>query len=512
MLPVPEIEKTSAKAPKAKTKTAEAPVEVSKGVVIYTDGGCRPSRGIGGWGIHGYTYNLLEEPPKVVKKIDAPTRVGYADDAEIKVVKTAPVSPIEYVDGWGSLIPESTNNIAELTAAINGIKVIDRVDAKEGVILSDSQYVISGVKDWSKKWIAQNWVKQDGTEVPNADVWKELLASLSDVEAKGRKVTWTWVKGHNNNLGNELADRNATRGVITGKKGQDLHQYEWNPSKGYWNPKVEYNRMFSHPRWYFTTNQTVTNQSKDGRFVYHCGQHSAKNEVLGKRVSDHAFSVLFMKEKEPVLESVREYQAEISQGLYSDIVIAYLDKLLSANLYYEIQTYGCSFIQQSTAQRDLYTTDDQLVTNECRPPRMAYVAIENLNILEQQLESFLADDDPNLIKTDITPYFYEQIEAKGKSSTKLKADIASSTKAVDVVGSYNTTGEPRTAKVTLTLAIDLPHRNALSALAERDPKVWLLTFKESEAGFRYCTVISAGDDIGIWSSIHSNLRIIALES
>lgn len=510
MLPVPveAVEKT--KAPKAKKE--KPPVDVSIGAVIYTDGGCRPSRGIGGWGIHGYTYNLLEEQPKIVKKIDAPTKSGYADDAEVKALKTVPVSPMEYIDGWGSLIPESTNNIAELTAAINGLKVIDRTDAKEATILSDSQYVITGVKEWSKKWIAQNWIKQDGTPVPNADVWKELLATIQDVQSKDRKVTWTWVKGHNNNLGNELADRNATRGVITGKKGIDLQQYEYNPAKGYWNPKVEYNRMFSHPRWYFTTNQTVTNQSKDGRWVYHCGQHSAKNEVLGKRVSDHAFSVLFMKEKETVLEAVREYQAEISDGLYSDIVIAYLDKVLSANLYYEISNYGCSFIQQSTALRDLYTTDDQLITNECRPPRMAYTAIENLNILEQTLESFLANDDPGLVITDITPYFYEQAEAKGKSSTKLKAALASSTKAVDVVGSYNTTGELKTAKVTLSLAIDLPNRNALSALAERDPKVSLLTYKESAAGFRYCVVISAGDDIGIWSSVHSNLRIIAPES
>lgn len=497
----------------AKAKAVKEPVEVSTGLVVYTDGGCRPSRGIGGWGIHGYTFNLLEEPPKVSKKIDAPSSAGYLEDAEIKASTTLKaVSPIEYIDAWGSLIPESTNNIAEITAAINGINLARKVDAKETTILSDSQYVVMGVKDWSKKWVAQNWYKQDGTEVPNAEYWKQLLADLAAVEAEGRKVSWTWVKGHNNNLGNELSDRNATRGVILGKKGIEIETYEMNSAKGYWNPKAEYNRLFSHPRWYFTTNTAAISNSNDGRWIYHCGQHSARNEMLGKRVSDHAFSVLFLKEPEPVLEKVREYQAEICENMYADIVIAYLDKLLSANTYSEVAQYGCSFLQQTTALRDLYTTDGQLVTTECRPPRMAHTAIENLNIMQETLESFIADSDTGLVKTDITPYFYEQQTVKSKVITKLKPTLNSTTKAIEVEGNFNTTGELKTTKVTLTLAIDLPNRNALAALAERDPKVWLLTYKESEIGFRYYVVISAGDDIGIWSSVHSNLRIIALES
>lgn len=506
-----EVEKTT----KKKAKAATEPKEISTGLVLYADGGCRPSRGIGGWGLHGYTYNVLEELEKVSKKTDVPSTDGYVDNDVIASTRSIKaVTPMQYIDGWGSLIPESTNNIAELTAAINGINLArhSNIDAKAVHILSDSQYVIQGVKDWHKKWEAQNWFKQDGTPVPNAEVWQRLLADLRGAESEGRKFSWSWVKGHNNNLGNELADRNATRGVVVGKKGLEVHQFDYNDSKGYWNPKNDYNRMFSQPRWYFTTNAAVDGRSKDGRYVYHCGAHGPKNEVLGKRVSDHAFSVLFLKEQEPVLEKVRDLQSEISAGMYSDVVIGYLDKILSASMYSEITTHGNLFLSQATAERDLYTTDEQLITQECRPARMAFVAVEQLNILEGMLESFIADDDPTLVKTDITAYFYEQQEAKGKVTTKLKATVASSTKAIDVVGNYNTTGELKSATVTLTLAIDLPNRNALSALAERNPTVWLVTQRESDVGFRYSVVISAGDDTGIWSSIHSNLRIIALES
>lgn len=498
-----------------KQKKQKAPAEpkpMETGLVLYTDGGCRPSRGVGGWGIHGFTYNTLEDSPKTTKKTDAPTNRGYQDSDTIVSGSYKTVVPIQYIDGWGSLIPESTNNIAELTAAINGVNLARHggVDAKHVHILSDSQYVIQGVTEWHKKWEAQNWFKQDGTPVPNAELWQKLLADLRAGESELRKYTWSWVKGHNNNLGNELADRNATRGVVVGKKGIEIHQYEYNDAKGYWNPKNDYNRMFTQPKWYFTTNESVTGRSKDGRWLYHCGAHGPKSEVLGKRVSDHAFSVLFLKEQEPILEKVRELQTELSAGLYTDVIIGHLDKILSAGLYTEIEKYGNLFLSQMTATRDLYSTDEQLITEECRPPRMAFIAIERLNELENLLESFLEKDD-ELVITDITSHFYEQQETKGKVTTKLKAAIAQSLKSIDVMGQYNTTGELATASVTLSLAIDIPSRNSLSALAERNPQVWLLTRKESDTGFRYFTVISAGDDIGIWSSIYSNLRIIALE-
>lgn len=498
---------------KKKAKEVE-PIEVSTGLVIYTDGGCRPSRGVGGWGIHGYTYNRNEESPKNNKKLDAPSTGGYLDSDSIASGLGKSVSPSSYIDGWGSLLPESTNNIAELTAAINGVALARNsiVDAKEVHVLSDSQYVIQGVTSWHKKWEAQNWFKQDGTPVPNADVWQTLLGELRAAEGEGRSFRWSWVKGHANNLGNELADRNATRGVVLGKKDIAISEVTHSDAKGYWNPKNDYNRMFSQPRWYFTTNSEVAGLSKDGRYVYHCGAHGPKNEVLGKRVSDHSFSVLFLKEQEPCLEQVRELQAEISKGMYTDVVIGYLDKILSASTYHEIKEHGNLFLSQMTPERSLFTTDEQLITQECRPARMAFVAVEQLNALEVTLEQFLDGSDTDVAKTDITSYFYEQQDVKGKVQTKLLPTIASSTKSVDVVGQYDTTGAMKTTNVTLTLAIDLPNRNTLSALAERDPKVWLLTRKESDVGFRYYTVIIAGDDVGIWSSVHSNLRIIALES
>ena len=87
-----------------KEKKEAAPVELH--AVVYTDGGCRPSRGIGGWGFHGYTYT--NDTPKQGSgcKAGYPSCKGYIVTDKSKNPDCPPVTPIQYVDGWGSLIPE----------------------------------------------------------------------------------------------------------------------------------------------------------------------------------------------------------------------------------------------------------------------------------------------------------------------------------------------------------------------------------------------------------------------
>ena len=63
-------------------------------------------------------------------------------------------------------------------------------------------------------------------------------------------------------------------------------------------------------------------------------------------------------------------------------------------------------------------------------------------------------------------------------------------------------------KVTLTIGIDLPKRNALSALADKKPRVSLITWRESSFGFRVATIVETDDDIGIYAPSVSNLRMI----
>lgn len=129
-------------------------------VTIYTDGGCDPNPGLGGWG----ALILIEE-----KKIE----LSGSD-------------------------PHSTNNRMELTAAIRALNALSAPSVV--TLYTDSQYMQRGIEEWMPKWLARNWRGSSGP-VANQDLWQELLAA-----AKPHKVTWRWVRGHSGNIHNTRVD------------------------------------------------------------------------------------------------------------------------------------------------------------------------------------------------------------------------------------------------------------------------------------------------------------------
>jgi ribonuclease HI len=95
--------------------------------------------------------------------------------------------------------PSTTNNKMEMTAAIKALEAVPH--SLPIVIHSDSQYVIKGATQWLRGWKAKGWRKADGKPVLNQDLWLQV-----DDLIKGRKITWTWVKGHAGHEQNERVD------------------------------------------------------------------------------------------------------------------------------------------------------------------------------------------------------------------------------------------------------------------------------------------------------------------
>lgn len=137
-------------------------------VLVWTDGGCRPNPGKGGWGV------LIR---------------GSHGEEEL----------------WGGE-KQTTNNRMELTAAI---RALDNIPEGNVVTLhTDSQYVRNGVTKWIYGWRRRNWITFTGEPVANVDLWKQL-----DLVTKKNKVVWRWVKGHSGIPENERVDELATRGL-----------------------------------------------------------------------------------------------------------------------------------------------------------------------------------------------------------------------------------------------------------------------------------------------------------
>lgn len=510
----------------------KAELEPSIGHVFYTDGGCRQ---VAGWGLHGYTYKLDGKEITNVKNQDCPTHMGYRSKETINKngaptatdalalqatvteggrgpKKYVPVKVDQYVDGWGTVdYEDATNNTAELKAALEGLKIANAQNSAHTTILTDSQYVIGGATDWHHKWAKAGWVKKDGKPVQNKQLWLDLLAE----QKKLASIKWSWVKGHSGNLGNEAADTHATRGVNKGRRGEEYSNVEWSSVGGYWSPKNPYNRLLSHPFWYFVTNlETDRALSKDGRYVYYTGNHDGKNELAGKSAQDHTYSVAFLRAPEKILLDVEAEQSKVCNADYQNIVFGYLSNIFLPDVYRELTKYGCQYVVPPLPNRpdDLILWDDLTkggtqLTWVANPPKISQRIFDYCGLLEGILEDYVADNTKDYVYTDITGEFYETETIKKKEVTKLKKTVATKP-AIGVVANYKTGKEIQQRSLTVSLSLDCPPKNALARLAERDPKVTLITWRESKRGFRYAIIIEADEDLSIWCSVHSNLVVV----
>ena len=68
------------------------------------------------------------------------------------------------------------------------------------VIVSDSQYLIRGMREWVPNWKARNWRRKTGA-IENLELWQRL-----DRTAARHDVQWTWVRGHRGHVKNEYSN------------------------------------------------------------------------------------------------------------------------------------------------------------------------------------------------------------------------------------------------------------------------------------------------------------------
>lgn len=104
----------------------------------------------------------------------------------------------------------ATNNQMELTAVLKALEYCLKI-RKGAVIYSDSTYVCNGINSWMWAWKKKNWVN-----VKNPGLWRKTMVTTKLLALANVSVEVKWVKGHDNNKGNEIADNLA----VMARKGQ----------------------------------------------------------------------------------------------------------------------------------------------------------------------------------------------------------------------------------------------------------------------------------------------------
>jgi len=151
---------------------------------IYTDGGCDPNPGPGGWAA-------------IIRWEDREWVLSGND-------------------------PDTTNNRMELHAPAAALALLEGLLGRCWVNLhTDSQYLRQGITEWIEAWVRRDWRTSDKQPVKNQDLWR-LLHRLT----QAHDVTWHWLQGHAGHPVNERADRLATealRALHRGPGAPDAH-------------------------------------------------------------------------------------------------------------------------------------------------------------------------------------------------------------------------------------------------------------------------------------------------
>ena len=133
-------------------------------IVYYTDGSASPNPGPGGFSVikNGVPYMVGGEPSGV----------------------------------------ETTNIRMEGLAIMTALK--DSA-GEECQIFTDSEFWINVITKWAPGWEAKGWKKKGG-EIKNLDIVQEVYPLYTESNA-----VLTWVRGHEGDEGNEMADEWANK-------------------------------------------------------------------------------------------------------------------------------------------------------------------------------------------------------------------------------------------------------------------------------------------------------------
>lgn len=146
-------------------------------IALYSDGGCRGNPGPG-----AFAYVIQNHQGDVL-----------AEGVEFEA--------------------HTTNNKMELSGPIRGLSELKDTLPEPRLtkikVITDSKYVVDGMKSWVAGWKSRGWKKADGKAPENLDLWQEL----DRVKDSFMQVEWAWVKGHGGHPQNEYCDKKANEAM-----------------------------------------------------------------------------------------------------------------------------------------------------------------------------------------------------------------------------------------------------------------------------------------------------------
>lgn len=486
--------------------------ELAKGqkAILYTDGGCKPNPGNGGFGIHGYVYKEKDSKRGNGHPTHILTNHGYVLKADFKDhqnsggKKLEEIEPIFYIDIMSTDLTRSTNNRTELLAMCVGLEKIAELEVKEAILFLDSKYSIARYSklEFIEK---QNW-QINGEMIANKDILERALIAKRKLEESEITVSIEKVAGHSKDPGNDAADLLASIGVAMTMNGKIRIDVDYSPAQGYWKKDIDRHAFFSLDSTYFSTDKT-----KNEPGIYMMASHKKSSEALGTRMTDGSFALIQLDEPDPTLEYIRNSSYDRrDQFDHHRLMMVGLDRVFNAVNYKLVSEYQDQVLLSRPDDKNLYmlsTKKDKLFIEALEPAKFAWRAVDAIDHLNRVYHQ-AKEGSSKVEVTDITDMIYDTVTTKKKgeevSTRSLNKKFPPGTSTVMVKAKCSFGGQEHELSFPLILGIDIPHRNSLKRLEELNPVVKIVTWAESEVAFRYATIIEVDGARGIWAGYYSN--------
>lgn len=503
---------------------AETKIDVD--VVVYTDGSARPNHpkdGFIGCGIHGYFFKSGSTSSRNFNaaKNTFVTNKGYlpnlGEDGSVTV------EPIQYFDITASPVNRGTNNQAEILAFIHAVEQIYILAKDSGYNLksiihkTDSEYVKKGLTEYLPRWLKTQWLDMEGKPIANKEMWVKCNTLLLQLKELGIAYSVHWVRGNDTIVGNMQADylsvvaMNLNRTLYHDSKAlvEDCVMVNSSRAQGYWNSEVERHPFINFRRLYFNSKDKFNLKGR-----YFLSDPGNGDTYIGNRDPETGFAVVNLSDNDKIIDLIRNRHISFAND-HNHICMINLDRLYDKQIYKYLTNYAEFALLKDSRTSNVHFVDDQAISQELNPSRLAPRALLCFSELEGILEYMDSGikkpehESMGFVTKDITDEFYET-DSKGNLALKKSFIVGFKKLSIDITRTSTDNVLTMDFKVPIILGLDMPSRNHIKRLEADNPSVHLVTWATSDYCFRYCIYIKCAKGSGVWSNYFSD-RIFFIE-
>lgn len=472
------------------------------GAVFYSDGGQRSInfKARAGYGLHVYFYNEAKAEGLGAFKLDYPTKNGYLPKKQ--VAKDETVNIIKILNAYGH-IGSKTSQVAELEAFIQAAHIFldNGLDNFMGVfaLRTDSSYVVDGINKYLDIWASNKWRKADGSGLGNVTYWKKIYELIGEIGKRDCGLDIGWVKAHDTNFGNNVADQMATLGLFQDKEYSD----NWVERSEYMATTLEFTPLLVDSKLLYYPDRLSERDGMYYHYIYNSNNNADKPNEVGRNLVDASIAIVATQFEQPVLEGIYERCEILDDHISRTPKVVDLNIITKPNIQIELEENNLRFLPLIRDKKDIKvnTVSEKTVITVLDPPRNSPATENNLDELFEVYRR-LQTGDETIIETDITDLLFD-VEVNGKGVAKYKFKVAEHP-AIDVTAPIWKESGIQDFDFTLTFGLDLPRRRVFSNVKDCNPKVSIFTWYENEYVSYFGTIIRIDDAFGVWTAEHSN--------